>query len=215
MSRRRVPERFQFVGERLCLDFVNTELVRGGQRVDLLGGFGDLLRWWTAAGLARPAQARTLVSRFRDRPETARTHQEALALRTVLREIMALLAAGETAVPRAALDRLNQVLRERAGDLVLRRNASGYETRFLRRLDRPRQLLVPIAESAAELLSRDDPSRVKKCENPLCVLYFYDTTRNHARRWCSMKACGNRAKVAAHYERTRGEARSRAPRSAP
>jgi len=44
---------------------------------------------------------------------------------------------------------------------------------------------------------------VKACQNPQCVLLFYDTTKNHARRWCSMAACGNRAKVAAHYQRAR------------
>jgi predicted RNA-binding Zn ribbon-like protein len=32
-------------------------------------------------------------------------------------------------------------------------------------------------------------------------LYFYDTTKNHTRRWCSMTGCGNRAKAAAFYER--------------
>ena len=48
-----------------------------------------------------------------------------------------------------------------------------------------------------------DLSLVKACQNPQCVLFFYDTTKNHARRWCSMAACGNRAKVAAHYQRAR------------
>jgi predicted RNA-binding Zn ribbon-like protein len=35
------------------------------------------------------------------------------------------------------------------------------------------------------------------------VLLFYDTTKNHARHWCSMSLCGNRHKVAAHYRRRR------------
>lgn len=29
-----------------------------------------------------------------------------------------------------------------------------------------------------------------------CILFFYDTTKNYSRRWCSMSACGNRMKVA-------------------
>jgi predicted RNA-binding Zn ribbon-like protein len=64
-------------------------------------------------------------------------------------------------------------------------------------------LLVPIAESAAGLLTADDLTLVRKCQNPQCILYFYDTTRNHARRWCSIAVCGNRAKVATHYRRRR------------
>jgi len=80
----------------------------------------------------------------------------------------------------------------------------GYETRQRRSIDQPDQLLAAIAASAAQLLGGDDLSLVKACQNPQCVLFFYDTTKNHARRWCSMAACGNRAKVAAHYQRARG-----------
>jgi predicted RNA-binding Zn ribbon-like protein len=207
MSARRVAGQFDFVGERLCLDFVNTERVLDGRRVDLLDGFADLLRWCAAAGLVGSAEARRMASRWRTSPDAERTFQDALALRKSLREMMTLLASGRTSVPQAALDRINHVLRGRTGDLVVRRTRDGYETRFLARLSGPRQLLVPIAESAAELLSRDDLGLVKKCESPRCILYFYDTTRNHARRWCSMTACGNRAKVAAHYQRTRSEGR--------
>jgi predicted RNA-binding Zn ribbon-like protein len=63
------------------------------------------------------------------------------------------------------------------------------------------QLIVPIAEAAADLLCHGDLSLVKKCGNPRCILFFYDTTKNHARRWCSMAGCGNRMKAAAHYRR--------------
>jgi predicted RNA-binding Zn ribbon-like protein len=44
---------------------------------------------------------------------------------------------------------------------------------------------------------------VKKCRNSACILFFYDMTKNHARQWCSMRLCGNRMKVAAHYRRQR------------
>ena len=63
------------------------------------------------------------------------------------------------------------------------------------------QFLVLIAVAAADLLCHGDLSLVKKCDNPRCILYFYDTTKNHARRWCSMAGCGNRMKAAAHYRR--------------
>jgi lactoylglutathione lyase len=46
--------------------------------------------------------------------------------------------------------------------------------------------LLPVAESAADLLTVRDLSLLRKCENPACVLFFYDTTKNDARRWCSM-----------------------------
>jgi len=65
-------------------------------------------------------------------------------------------------------------------------------------------VLVPIAHSVAEIVA--DPrahEAVRKCANDGCALYFYDTSRTGRRRWCSMAACGNRAKVAAHVQRRR------------
>jgi predicted RNA-binding Zn ribbon-like protein len=52
-------------------------------------------------------------------------------------------------------------------------------------------------------LLADRPDRVRRCAHPSCVLYFHDTSRNGTRRWCSMEACGNRAKAGRHYARTR------------
>ena len=49
-SRVEADGRFVFVGGLLCLDFVNTELMDGGQRVDRLTDFGALVDWCEAAG---------------------------------------------------------------------------------------------------------------------------------------------------------------------
>jgi predicted RNA-binding Zn ribbon-like protein len=68
-------------------------------------------------------------------------------------------------------------------------------------LEKPEDLIVPVAHLAAEFLSSADYSAIRKCENPDCILFFYDTSKNHTRRWCSMGLCGNRAKVAAFRER--------------
>jgi predicted RNA-binding Zn ribbon-like protein len=194
---------FPFVGERLCLDFVNTELIRGGSRVDLLGGFDDLLAWSSASRVAGTGLVKEMAAPWRGTPDAERTFQRALSFRKTLRAMAARLAAGKPSVPGSALDAINDVLRARIGDLAVVRTKDGYDTRFLARWSGPEQLLVPVAESAAGLLSSGDLSLVKKCENPACILYFYDATKNHGRRWCSMTACGNRAKVAAHYRRTR------------
>jgi predicted RNA-binding Zn ribbon-like protein len=195
---------FPFVGERLCLDFVNTELIRGGSRVDLLGGFDDLLAWSSASRVAGAGLVKEMAAPWRGTPDAERTFERALSFRKTLRAMAARLAAGRPSVPGSALDAINDVLRARIGDLAVVRTKDGYDTRFLARWSGPEQLLVPVAESAAGLLSSGDLSLVKKCENPACILYFYDATKNHGRRWCSMTACGNRAKVAAHYRRTKG-----------
>ncbi|MPY90385.1 MAG: hypothetical protein GEU99_20990 [Luteitalea sp.] len=75
------------------------------------------------------------------------------------------LAAGRTTVPQVALDSINDVLRTRAGDLEIVRTNAGYEMRFRRLFREPAHLLVPIAESAADLLSTGDLALVRKCQN--------------------------------------------------
>lgn len=57
------------------------------------------------------------------------------------------------------------------------------------------QWLAPFAEATAELLVQGNFDLVRQCENADCVLWFYDRTKGHKRRWCSMASCGNRHKV--------------------
>jgi predicted RNA-binding Zn ribbon-like protein len=196
---------FHFIGEELCLDFVNTEAVDQDDRVDLLRNFDDLIAWYTEAGIVDTAQARTLSRRAQasNGDGGTRALKEARQFRAILREMVERLTEGRTNVPQATLDQLNRWLRAREGYSEIVRTKDGYDTRFRPRLDEPSHLLVPIAESAARLLSEGDLALLRKCQNPRCILYFYDTTKNHRRRWCSMAACGNRAKVAAFYERNR------------
>lgn len=59
--------------------------------------------------------------------------------------------------------------------------------------------LADVACEAQQLLSRD-PSQLRACHAPGCVLYF---TKTHPRReWCSV-TCGNRARAARHYQSVR------------
>jgi predicted RNA-binding Zn ribbon-like protein len=59
------------------------------------------------------------------------------------------------------------------------------------------QLLSGIAREAVELLT-EHQAQIRACYAPGCVLYF---VQDHPRReWCST-ACGNRARVARHYDR--------------
>lgn len=196
---------FHFVAEELCLDFINTEALQQDDRVDLLGSFDDLMAWFVEAGVVDAVQAKALARRTLagGGDGGARALREARQFRGVLREMVERLSEGRTSVPQATLDQLNRSLRAREGYSEVVRTKDGYDTRFRPRLDEPAHLLVAIAESAARLLSEGDRSLLRKCQNPRCILYFYDTTKNHRRRWCSMAACGNRAKVAAFYQRNK------------
>jgi predicted RNA-binding Zn ribbon-like protein len=192
---------FLFVGERLCIDFVNTEVVDGGARVDLLRGFDDLVDWCAGAEVIGRGEAQAIRRRWADTAEAGEAHRRAIELRATLRAMLVEIAGGRGPVAPRAIEAINALLREGASERRVVRAGDGYELRVRRIVDTPGQLLAAIAESAAALLSADDLSLVRACQNPECVLFFYDTTKNHARRWCSMAACGNRAKVAAHYRR--------------
>jgi predicted RNA-binding Zn ribbon-like protein len=74
----------------------------------------------------------------------------------------------------------------------------GWEVKFAAESDDP---LFLIAAAAAELLAHKDLSLVKSCGGTGCILLFYDETKSHSRRWCSMAGCGNRMKAALHYRR--------------
>ncbi|MFF5204538.1 CGNR zinc finger domain-containing protein [Streptosporangium sp. NPDC000396] len=64
---------------------------------------------------------------------------------------------------------------------------------------------IPAWIAAADLvrLYGERPERIRKCANPACVLWFYDISKNGSRRWCSMEACGNRAKTVRFQQRHR------------
>ena len=58
------------------------------------------------------------------------------------------------------------------------------------------------ARNYLELLSTA-PDRIRGCAHEACILHFFDISRNGTRRWCSMAACGNRAKASRYYARTK------------
>ena len=69
-------------------------------------------------------------------------------------------------------------------------------------LERP---LWPIVRSAAELLTSGELARVHKCASDRCGWLFVDRSKNHSRRWCDMKECGNVAKVRRYRTRHKTE----------
>ena len=63
---------------------------------------------------------------------------------------------------------------------------------------RPGQALSAMAREAVELFTPEQRARIRLCAADDCGLVFYDESRSNNRRWCSMKRCGNRAKVRTH-----------------
>jgi predicted RNA-binding Zn ribbon-like protein len=195
-------ERFQFIGHYSCLDFVNTEFTKeGGPRTDLLRGFTDLIEWLWESRLVNGAQLERARKLWGSGDSADRVYQTALALREALHSMAEKLSA-QRPVPRMSLEAINRTIGKRPGCVLLARRSGRFEEKTRLDLNEPDQLLVPIAQSASDLLCHGDLALVRRCANPACRAFFYDTSKNHTRRWCSI-GCGNRMRVAAHYRRTR------------
>lgn len=194
--------RFFFIGNNLSLDFVNTEVAANGEHLDLLATFADFVDWTLAANFLEPSKAEKLTTEWDGKTLAENVLAEAKKFRKTLKEMVVGLAQGEPPTKRA-IAAINRELNNQSGAIEIRATENGFEKLYRADYEHPRRLLTPIAESAADLLCYGDLAMVKKCENPVCILYFYDTTKNHKRRWCSMTGCGNRAKAAAFYQRKR------------
>ena len=193
---------FYFIGNNLALDFANTLIVdERDEPFELLRTFDDLIDWALATNVKELKDA---VVAIRKQSPDQRTDlfDQALHLRAELKK-MAKAVSEKEKVPASSIALINKVLSRSSGHFELIATSTGYSTAFRTNDVDGSDLLVAIAESAAKLLSEGDLSLIRKCQRSACVLYFYDNSKRHGRRWCSMAACGNRAKAAAHYERTR------------
>ena len=197
--------KFIKVGNNLSLDFVNTDIVDNGRKVDLLETAADLAAWAAAVNLIDAAEAVKLSADWSARIDNEKLIAEARGLRQNLREMCDRLVRGED-LSASQIETLNDYLREKSdGFTKIEKGANGFEKKFLINFRKPAQIFSVIVESAADLLCFGNLDFLRKCESATCVLYFYDTTKNHKRRWCSMAGCGNRHKAAAFYERKRAK----------
>lgn len=178
------------VGDHLAMDLLNTRARTDGAAIEFWHSGEDVLRWLARHEIALPMNPAVV-----DRVSLL---EGALALRALSERLLTARKRGEAvdvgalntylekhpSVPRLALDA--------DGALALTRVARGEPVAAA---------LGAVAEAVASLLVEGDFSLVKQCEHPDCVLWFYDRTKAHKRRWCSMALCGNRHKAAQFRKR--------------
>ena len=191
-------DKFLLVGNNVSLDFVNTKIADAGKPKDLLEGVADVMSWAIAVKLIKRSESARYFAAWNKKGGDFLS--EAVGFRAVLHALFTEVLNDE-AVKGSTLKSLNEMLDDQVGFTELVRNETGFEKRFHYDFREPRQVLASVAASAADLLCYGNLELIKKCEGEGCVLYFYDTTKNHSRRWCSMAGCGNRAKASAFYKR--------------
>jgi predicted RNA-binding Zn ribbon-like protein len=200
------PEALVGLGDHPALDFVNSTATPAHDTIELIADGPGYLRWLQLARLISTAEGKALHSRF-GRSELDHIAAAAVELREWLRPVIAAWTAGSPAAPdRHALARLNGILAEDIRYAEITRTHGTPTVTDRRTWASPPALLVPPAQAAADLFANGDRALVRNCEGPTCTLWFYDRTKAHQRRWCSMAICGNRAKARAHRERLTGRA---------
>lgn len=189
------------LGDHPALDFLNSTAVPSRETVELIPHGAGYLRWLLLAGLISDQEHSALQAQF-SQAELDGAALAAVRLRERLRPMIEAWAAGDPGVPdEALLSALNEILAESSHRPRLTRSDQDFRLEDERTWHTPRALLAPVAEAVAHLLVRGDRSLVRNCADPTCTLWFYDRTKGHRRRWCSMALCGNRAKVRNHRTR--------------
>jgi predicted RNA-binding Zn ribbon-like protein len=175
---------FRWLGEPLAIDLANTVMVvRDDEAVDLIAAPEDMRRWLEAER-----------GRLGDYAFEPAHLDEIQALRGAIRGLLG-AAAGRSALPAQALDRLNAasaaapVAPQLDGEFVAVEHAPDEAS-----VD---WLLGTLARSTIALLAGPEREQLRVCRAPSCGMFFLG-----ARRWCC-SACGNRARAARHYRRRR------------
>jgi predicted RNA-binding Zn ribbon-like protein len=170
------------VGDHLAMDLLNTQARSQGETVDYWNSDEDVLRWLERQEVVAPsskAAPRGLL-------------KQARVLREQARDLISKHKEGKVGDVRG----LNEYLHAHLSAPHLERDGEGhFKLTRSSRADPIASLLGPVAEAVAQLLAEGDFALVKQCEHPDCVLWFYDRTKSHRRRWCSMASCGNRYKA--------------------
>lgn len=191
---RKKPQ-FELIGGHPALDLVNTLdwRFRESGAEELLSEYSDLVCFVEQSGLMSTKEARRLV---RDVPESksGRVLAAARELREATAEI--LYSALEGKDPRApVVRRLQEYVNEAKQHEELRWNGSKVVSELPESPASADSPLWKLSLSVAEFVTSDQMSMLRQCGNAECRWLFVDTSKNHTRRWCDMKICGNRMKA--------------------
>jgi predicted RNA-binding Zn ribbon-like protein len=191
------PKDFVMVGGHPAVDLVNTVVISEGKLTDLFSIWSDVVDWSSQVGLSRDPRLQMRASRSK---EAVKSIVE--LRRDWAKEIDRLIAGGRASTK--FVEKINRLLAQDAGhETLLPQGKAGFHlNRSPSQLSGEKLALALIAHQIAHFLAEANMDYLHRCANTTsCVLYFYDTTKNHRRQWCSVATCGNRHKVAQFRKR--------------
>lgn len=195
---------WDFDSGNLVLDFANTAEFHASDSPDeMLESFPDLLSWSQAAGILSRDEEAHLRDWAEENPgKAARQLKKALALREVIYRVLS-GTANQESIHESDLSTFNGYLSESLLHSRIIYGKDNFSWTWDPECNPAERIQWVLVRAAADLITSTDIKRVGECADDRgCGYLFIDTSRNHSRRWCSMEACGNRAKAQRHYQKT-------------
>jgi predicted RNA-binding Zn ribbon-like protein len=193
---------FDLTGGLLCLDFANTLDDRADVHPqELLNSYNDLVSWSQQTHVLTEQEAQRLLEKAARRPsEATRVLKRAVDIREAIFRIFK--AVAEDVSPEDEdLVSLSAAFADAQKHAQIVPNANGFRWDWTGKADDLDCMLWQVVRSAADFLTSDDLDTVRVCASDSCNWLFIDTSKNHSRRWCNMKSCGNREKARRFYTR--------------
>ena len=189
-----MPTLFDLAGGHPALDLVNSldNRFRADGPDERLTGFEELVRFLQETTLITADQAQHL----KKQPNPAAT---TAALQTIrkLREASAAVlyaVAEDRPPPTKDLETLERYfLQANSQSHLCWDQGAGWQ--WNDEESNPAFAVWVLTESVRELLFSHQIAHLRTCDMDTCRWLFLDTSKNHSRRWCNMKVCGNRVKA--------------------
>ncbi|HWJ78635.1 MAG TPA: CGNR zinc finger domain-containing protein [Niallia sp.] len=184
--------KFPLISGNMSLDLVNTEVVRWGQRHDLFINNEDILDWISVAKENNPFLDERVFVEMKEHMKQVTSNL--IEMRKVLRKEFETIA-DQHHISNDFITFLEEKIKKAPFTYkIIENKLIPHPVGEIEDV-----ILSLIAYDTLTLIAENKLTAIKRCSNPECVLLFIDTSGR--RKWCSMKICGNRKKVAKFQHR--------------
>ena len=196
MGHEKEARAFQLVGGHPALDLVNTLdwRFREGAAEELLTTYGDALSFAEQSELLTAAEARRLERAVGKEIDGKRVLTAVQTLREALADVLYARLDGKDPDEKSVRT-LDKFFKQAQASRTLQWSGDGMRWDWAASGTDQNLALLKLAQSAEELVTGGELDLLRACAKPDCRWLFLDTSKNHTRRWCDMKLCGNRMKA--------------------
>jgi predicted RNA-binding Zn ribbon-like protein len=198
---------FDLAGGHPALNLVNSldNRFRADGPNEMLTGFAELVRFLRETALITPDQAQLFRKKI-NHAAAGHVLQSVTELREASAAVLYAVVAEKTP-PARDLRTLERYFHAADGQRRLCWE-SGATWKWAADESNPELAVWILARSVCELLFSEQLAQMRACGVATCRWLFLDTSKNHSRRWCNMKVCGNRVKARRFQEAARDRAAS-------